>query len=680
MSGRRRLEIIVLVFGALFLAVVVYSFRPGRRPVAGPATDALPRPPSGESEQPMTVSRGFDYTETIGGKPLFRIQSERTVGFGPAAGLVPDTYALEQVSLTLYPEDGSPVTVHAEKAQYDQRTNEAKLSGNVRWTDERGALGETASVEFRPAQRLLVAPSSVHFARGTFNVEARSGRYDVSRRELALEGPVHGSGTGEGSGGLSEIAADGAVYRREEGVIELQGKVSGASRSGDRIACDRMVLKTEQEGNRFEWARADGNVQGVLGPATGGAGTPSRPSAAERRYSGDQAALLFASDGSVRSLSLTGKPAHVEESDRKVDADAIDVAFQGGRASSAQARGNVRLASPRDRAQCSSASLAFSAGGEVETLELSGNVRTEGEGRSARAEKAVELPARGLWILTGGAEGSATAESEGSRVSAARIEIDRNHRTLDAEGNARAAFVPGESNRKAPTLVGDPTKPTYGKAARMAFDDGNRVASLSGGATLWQGASSLFGDDVTLNDSERTLVAVGHTRTVIAPEPGSATRGGGPPAREPSVVTARRVLYREAEGTAVFEGDVTVNRGPWRATAQKATAFFGAERKIERVEMTGDVSLADASAGRTGKADRALDWPQTEKTVLEGKPAWVTDAQGNRVSGASLTITDGGRTVEITAPEGGRTETIHKTRPGGPGATGGSSPSAGRMP
>jgi hypothetical protein len=49
----------------------------------------------------MTVSKGFDYTETVGGKPIFRIQSERTVGFGAAAGLVPNVYALEQVALTL---------------------------------------------------------------------------------------------------------------------------------------------------------------------------------------------------------------------------------------------------------------------------------------------------------------------------------------------------------------------------------------------------------------------------------------------------------------------------------------------------------------------------------------------------------------------------------------------------
>jgi lipopolysaccharide export system protein LptA len=193
----------------------------------------------------------------------------------------------------------------------------------------------------------------------------------------------------------------------------------------------------------------------------------------------------------------------------------------------------------------------------------------------------------------------------------------------------------------------------------MVFDDASHVAALSGGATLWQGASSLYGDDITINDAERTLVAVGHTRTVVSPEPGEAR---SPEDRNPSVVTARRVIYREAEGTALFEGDVTVTRGARRATSQTATAILARDRKIERVEMTGDVSLVDAAAGRTGKAARAVDWPPLDKTVLEGSPAWVTDAEGNRVSGATLTITEGGRRVEVTAPEGGKTETIHKTR------------------
>ncbi len=655
---RRWLEIAVLTFGALFLAVVIFFFRPGRRPSRGAFGDPVPRvPPAAEAGQPTTVLKGFDYTETLRDRPLFRIQSERTVGFGPAAGLVPNMYALEKVALTVYPEQGAPVTVQADRANYDRRTNEARLEGNVRWTDERSVLAETTRIEFQPSARILEAPAAIHFSQGDFDVQARSGRYDVGKRELLLNGPLRGAAAGRGSGGLSELEAHAAVYRRAEGTIELSGSVSAISREGDHISCDRLTLKTDPQGQHLKWGRGEGHVRGTIRSATRlpVAGT----SRGERRYAADSGAVIFGPEGEVTSLSLTGTPASVEEPERTVRAETIEMSFQSGRPLSARARGNVRIESGGNRAESQQASLWFSETGEVETLELEGQARIEGEGQSARAEKAVELPARGLWILSGDARSSATLERGGSRVSAARIELDEKRKGIRAEGNSRAVFTPAQSHEKAPTLVGDPSRPTFGKAERMVFDDGNRVATLSGGATLWQDASSLFGNDITVNDAERTLVAVGSTRTVLSSSPDPASREAD---RAPSVVTARRVIYREALASALFEGGVTLTRGAWRASAEKATVFLGSDRKIERIEMSGGVSMNDSAAGRTGQADRAADFPREEKTVLEGSPAQVFDAEGNKVSGATLTILGRGRSVEVTAPEGGKTETIHRTR------------------
>ena len=62
-----------------------------------------------------------------------------------------------------------------------------------------------------------------------------------------------------------------------------------------------------------------------------------------------------------------------------------------------------------------------------------------------------------------------------------------------------------------------------------------------------------------------------------------------------------------------------------------------------------------------GQADHAVDYPPQGRTILEGKPARVADAE-NRVSGAILTITERGRRVEVTAPEGEKTETVHRTK------------------
>ncbi len=708
MTARRAVEAGVLAFGALFVAFLVYSFRPGRRPAAGRA--ARPEvPPSAEAGQATTVLKGFDYTETLRGKPLFHVQSERTVGFGAAAGLLPDLYALEKVALTVYPETGAPVTVHSETATYDQRTGAARLKGNVRWVDGRGALGETADVEFKPASRELVAPGALRVTRGTFVLDARSGVYDVAHREARLEGPVRGSGTGEGTGGLSALAADRAIYKRDQATVELSGNVSGQSSGGNRISADRLVLKTSEEGRGFDWARAEGHVAGTIESAalsSSGAGKRGRQS-----YAGERGGLLFSPDGSVRSLALSGSPASVDEqpgpgaaAGRKLRASSIDVSFEGGQARSARAQGAVRIETAGNHGESDQANMTLLSTGEVQTLELSGSVKMNGEGRSGSAERAVHVADHDVWVLTGGPGRSATVEGEGSRVSASRIEIDQKHKGVRADGGARAVLVPRQNGSRLATPVGDSTRPTFGKADRMTFDDASRVATLSGNATLWQEASSLFGNDITVNDAERSLVAVGNTRTVFSPAEASRKPPSPAPAkpaastsdrdRHPSVVTARRLIYREIAGagrsaagtaprpstspspagpaaapppasvpaTATFEGAVVVTSGPWRAASERAVAFIGADRRIDRVEMNGDVSFRDAAEGRSGQAVKATDWPAEGRTVLEGAPAFVVDRDGNRVSGATLTIGKRGGSVEVTAPEGGRTETIHRTR------------------
>jgi lipopolysaccharide export system protein LptA len=653
---RRRLEFFVLAFGVVFLGLVAFYFRPGRRPASRAAREGLPSAPeSADAGQATSVARGFDYTETVGGKPSFRIRAERTVAFGPAAGLVPNAYALEKVALTVYPEEGQAVTAYADRADYDRRTGAAVLTGNVRWSDDRGASGETARVSFEPSTRTLVIPGAVHFSRGAFLLDAASGRYDVARREATLNGPVRGTGSGADSAGLSELAADSAVYRREQATVELAGHVAAATRSGDRLACERAVLKLQDTGQRLEWARAEGHVTGELSSAAGG---PTRPSAAPRRYSGEQGAFLFGADGSLHSLALTGSPAEVDEPGRRVRARSIEIGLELGRARSARAQGEVRIESPDSSTSCERATLAISAAGEIESADLEGNVALKGEdGRSGSAARAVDLPARGVWILTAAPHGSATVASEGSRLSADRIELGQKTHDVRAEGNARAVFTPSTEKGKAPTLVGDPSRSTYGKADRITLDDANRVGTLSGRASLWQDQSSLFGDDMTLNDRERTLVAVGNVRAVLIPAPDPARSD-----RPASIVNARRLVYREAASEAVFEGGVRLVRGGFRASSDKATALLDAERKIEKIDLTGSVSLADQTAGRTGRADHVIDWPKQEKTVLEGSPAWVVDGEGNRVAGAVLTIAGRGRSVQITAPVGGKTETVHRTK------------------
>ena len=105
-----------------------------------------------------------------------------------------------------------------------------------------------------------------------------------------------------------------------------------------------------------------------------------------------------------------------------------------------------------------------------------------------------------------------------------------------------------------------------------------------------------------------------------------------------------------------------MTRGGARTSGTDSTAWLNADGAVESVEVSGGVRLTDRATGRSGEADKTLDYPRQGKTILWGSPARVTDAGGNRVAGAILTIVDRGGSVEITAPEGGKTETIHRTQ------------------
>jgi LPS export ABC transporter protein LptC len=658
---QRRLELAVLASAAVFVVVLALSYRGGGRPATGSGRELPPAPEA--SGQATTLLEGFDFTESVRGKPLMRIQADRTIGYGPAAGLAPNLYAGEKVQLTVYPDDGPPVTVHSDRANYDERTRESRLTGNVRWTDKDGGLAETEQIVFRPRTRMLEAPSKVRFTQGASTVTAPSARYDIAQRVLHFGGPVEISGTGA-DGGLSSVTARQGLYRRDSGAVELEF-VTGTSQSGDRVAADRLLLQMASEGGRPSWARLTGNVRGLLaagGPAPEASALPASPRPNERQYSGNVGRVAFDAEGRTKSVTLEGAPAMLSEADRRLTARQIDIGFEAGRAVTAAAAGEVRLDSANGQASAARGTLGFAADGTAENAVLEGGVHLDSGGRTGDGEKAVELTAAGLWRLTGTSRKSALVTSRGSKLSADDIEIDRGTQIVRGKGRARAVFAPdAEKKVRMSGFVGDPKKPTYGKADSIVLEDSSRRAALTGSASLWQDDSSLFADEIMLLDTERTVRATGNVRTVMAPAP-AAGKTADAVARPSSVITAKRLLYRDSDRSARFEGGVAITRGGWRASGGESTAWLDKEGQVESVEISGEVKMSDRTSGRSGTADKALDSPKLGRTVLWGSPARVTDAGGNQAAGAVLTIADRGRSVEITAPEGGKTETIHRTQ------------------
>ncbi len=413
------------------------------------------------------------------------------------------------------------------------------------------------------------------------------------------------------------------------------------------------------EGGRPSAARATGNVRGLLAAAPGRAAGDEAGGTTERPYAGDQAALAFDAAGRMRSVDLDGAPAMLTDAGRRLTARRIEIGFDGGKASTASAVGDVRVDFPGGHGLARQGRLEFAPDGEARNVELVGDVRVEADGRGGQAERAVQQ-AGDVWILTGDAKQAARVDSAGSKLSADTIVLDRGHQVVRGESRARAVFSPDAQKKvNRAGFVGDPKKPTFAKADRIVLDDASHLATLTGSASLWQDDSSLFADAIHLSDTDRTVRAEGQVRAVMAPAPGKTA---GAAARPASVITASRLLYRDSDRSARFEGGVGVTRGGWRSTGGESTAWLDKDGQVESVEISGSVRMTDRTVGRSAEADKALDSPKLGKTVLWGSPARVTDSGGNQVAGAILTITDRGRSVEITAPEGGKTETIHRTQ------------------
>jgi LPS export ABC transporter protein LptC len=657
---RRRAELVVLAGAAIFAVVLAVSFRPGRKPAAGAKRPRVPAPEA--SGEATTLLEGFEFMESVGGKPLMRIKADRTVGFGPAAGLPPNLYAGERVTLTVYPDDGSPVTVLADKADYDERTRQSRLRGNVRWTDRGGAVAETEEILFHPTAKALDAPQRVRFTQGDSTLTAPSARYDLTQRVVRFAGPVEGQGSGAEAGGLSNLTARSGLYRRDSGVLELEYP-DGRSHSGDRLAGDRLELKMGSGGHP-DWARVTGNVRGMLAPDSENAKPPPATDAAAslRQYSGSAGTVTFDASGKPASITLSGSPALLWEPERRLTAREIEIGFVSGRAAKARAKGDVRIETAQSSARARKGTLRFGRDESPRDVTLEGAVSIEADGRHAEATRAVESgpQGRGDWRLTGDAKTGARVESGGSRLSADTIDIDREAGSVLGSGRARAVFRP-DAHKKSPqvTFVGDPKKPTYGKADTIRLDDTRKLATLTGGSSLWQENSSLFADQIELADAEKTVTAAGQVRAVMTPVREKTAK---PEEREASVITSKRLLYRDSDRSARFEGGVAMTRGGWKASGADATAWLDKDGGVESVEIAGDVRMSDRTTGRSGEAAKALDYPKQGKTILWGSPARATDAGGNRVAGAILTIVDRGRSVEVTAPEGGKTETIHRTR------------------
>lgn len=129
----------------------------------------------------------------------------------------------------------------------------------------------------------------------------------------------------------------------------------------------------------------------------------------------------------------------------------------------------------------------------------------------------------------------------------------------------------------------------------------------------------------------------------------------------PVEITAQQLSVDQADGTAIFSGDVLIGQGDMRLSADRVLVVYGAgdettRRRIERLEASGTVLMT--LGAEAAEAQEAIYTIDTAQVVMTGNV--LLTQGGSAIAGQRLTVdlgrgtgTMAGRVRTVFQPDGG---------------------------
>jgi len=576
------------------------------------------------------VGRGVDHTITHGGKPMFRVRGDRDRQDRDG------TIHVENVTITVYREDGNQFQVSARQASYHPERQEAILEQDVELSGPRGLTLETQRLELVNQGQVMRSTGEVTFhSEGEVPFDGRAGSFRglVKRGQFLLENGVEVESRPEAETAFS-LAARRAIYSRENRIVRLEQKAV-VTWSSSRVVAHRIAVHLDDERDRIRLVQARWQVRLFH---------QGSPADSFERFSAstDHLTLEMEADGSrPRRLQIEGQGGSKPRcrlllrtgETYNLAAKLMNVEFD---------QGNVR---------------SIAAAGTTEISQ--GFATTELSWRRLCAERAtVHFDDQGRMAEFGLAE-QVNLHQPGWQLSATEVSggLDR----LEAYGDP-VVLISDQGTMQAPTM-------TYSQASTVAhFRDGVRTTITAerggpfGGTPLteedeplrvtsdegfwtqapqsflfkgtvraWSGESVLRSEQLRGDPDSRTITAADEVETVWFTE----SRDGQP--RRRIEVRADQLVFDDADQALTYEGDVSMVDEGRSLSCDRITVLLDENGQAEHVTGVGAVELISSSDGRTVRADRAEYDLRRDRAVFYGEPVELEDRQGGHVTGRMLT-------------------------------------------
>lgn len=623
-----------------FIALLVASYRSTRREAGAPGEAVNSHIRVGDKAE--SVAYAFDDTQTLGGRVVSRIRARRTIGFSSG------WYTLEDAELTIFRKNGQAYILTCPEIQFHAATKKTEAAGGVRVHSSDGVEIVTESIRFdgnRLENRIPIR----------FTIDALSGRaggvdLDVSQDVVRLVDGVEGTMQSAAQSPPAAFETGEVVFYRARSEVILE-KNPILTRARDRLSTERIVARFDPK-NRKRLTALDGCCRLSMDlSSAAGAQQSSRPAqtkiTSDRFYSeitpaGEIAAITFMSDqGRTHATTLTAPR-------RELFGKQFRVVFSGGAARELQVHDQVQLresALPLRIAEAEHLNVTLDAAtGEPSVAILQENVRYR-DGTTEATSQRVHYDIAGDKLLLTSRPGMApSVVSDGNAITSTRIELDQRTRVVRGIGNVAAKLSSTSSaSASGSSVFPGGRAPVYVNSESLVIREAEGVAAFSGKVRAWQENNVLFAQELQLTGRGEAMQARGGVRMILYNAQGETPK-------VPVLARSQALAATKAERRLELDGKVAIDDAGRSLTADHASLFFDAARKLERIEARDNVQLVDAATHRKGSGTTGVYELKQRTVQITGSPAVMSEPRGS-IKGEQILLDLARNKVDVVSGE-----------------------------
>ncbi len=624
-----------------FVIVLALSWTRGQRgrdnADAGPVTSTQ-RP----KDAPIVEGISFEDTQTIGGRVVSRIRAERVVAF------VSGWNTLENVQITIYRESGLTYELVCPQAQFNSDTKEADAKGGVQVKSSDGVEIKTAEIHFDGNRLTNRIPVEFKIDRWQGNAGALD--LDVQGETLKLfqtmsatlvpatpaEAPMH-------------ITSSDATFRRRDNEVTFQDSVV-MTRAADRLTAARVLGRFTKDRKSIVGLEGMGNVVIAMSSNT----LPGEDLGGRKEITCDRFHSELSPAGAISAINAVGdsRPARAildGPPKRDIVAKSFRIGLAGRAVSDIRADGDVvmtEFAEVTREVRSDQATVAFDAAQHrAISAVMEGNFRyTDPKTKAVAIRAHYDIPGDRL-LLTAQPGFDPSVTTDGQTVKARQIEFAPRAGTAKATGEVIAELISKQGGPSADgTNIFPAGRPVFVNADVLTMQQSTKTATFSGNVRAWQELNTLFAGELQVQGTGQVITARTNVRTALY-------NAGAEVRKIPVRSQSDQLIARRNERKIDLLGSVKLEDESRTITSEKATIFFDAGRKIEKLEAAEKVILVEKTASRTGNGDKVVYLVKQKMAYMTGSPATAVDPQGS-VSGQQIVFDLSRNRVQIVSPSG----------------------------